>query len=90
MADKKLEYYSVGQFRELLKDIPDNAPIVAVPLNDSVRVALNVNIVKNGKLGDSYEGDIVAFETGLFDIPSGKEIKLNPSGQGVENEQGNN
>lgn len=90
MAEKKLNYYSVGQLRELLKDIQDNAPIVAIPLNDNVRVALNVNIVRNGKLGDSYEGDIVAFETGLFDIPSGKEIKLNPSQDVIENEQGNN
>lgn len=89
MAEKKLEYYSVGQLRELLKDISDDAPIVAVPLNDNVRVALNINIVRNGKLGNSYEGDIVAFDTGLFDIPSGKEIKLSPQGT-KENEQGNN
>lgn len=85
MADK-LEYYSVGNLREVLKDMADNVPVVSAPLNEDIRVALDVNIVADAKLGD-YTGNIVVFNTGLFDIKSGKRILLSPK---EEDEQGNN
>lgn len=76
MADK-LEYYSVGELKKVLAEVNDDAPVVSAPLNDKVRVALDLSVAKNGKLGD-YEGKIVVFTTGLFDIASGKRILLSP------------
>lgn len=84
---EKFKYFSVGELREAVKDISDDAPVVAAPLNDKIRVALDMNVVKEGKLGD-YTGNIVIFNTGLFDIASGKKILLTPEEQ--EDEQGNN
>lgn len=85
MADK-LKYYSVGDLRNVLKDLDDNVPVVSAPLNKNVRVALDVDIISDAKLGD-YTGNIVVFNTGLFDIASGKRVLLSPEEQ--ENEQGN-
>lgn len=85
MADK-LQYYSVGDLRKVLKDLPDDTPVVSAPLDEHVRVALDVSIIADAKLGD-YTGDIVVFNTGLFDIASGKQVLLSPK---EENEQGNN
>lgn len=83
----KLEYYSVGNLKDILKDLADDVPVVSAPLNNKVRVALDVDIISDAKLGD-YTGKIVVFNTGLFDIASGKRILLSPEEQ--ENEQGNN
>ena len=85
MADK-LEYYSVGDLRNAIKDMADNVPVVSAPLNKNVRVALDIDIVADAKLGD-YTGNIVVFNTGLFDIASGKRILLTPEEQ--EDEQRN-
>ena len=74
---EKLEYYSVGNLREALKDMADDVPVVSAPLNENIRVALDVDIVADAKLGD-YTGNIVVFNTGLFDIKSGKRILLSP------------
>lgn len=84
MADK-LQYYSVGDLRKVLKDLPDDTPVVSAPLNENVRVALDISIIADAKLGD-YTGNIVVFNTGLFDIASGKQVLLSPQ---KENEQGN-
>lgn len=81
---EKLKYYSVGNLREVLKDMADNVPVVSAPLNDKIRVALDVSIVADAKLGD-YTGNIVVFNTGLFDIETGKRVIL----AGESNEQGN-
>ena len=83
---EKLEYYSVGDLRNALKDMADDVPVVSAPLNKNVRVALDIDIVADAKLGD-YTGNIVVFNTGLFDIASGKRILLSPEEQ--EDEQGN-
>lgn len=82
---EKFKYYSVGNLREALKDMADDVPVVAAPINDKIRVALDLSIAKNAKLGD-YSGDIVIFNTGLFDIETGKRIVL----AGEKDEQGNN
>lgn len=81
---EKLKYYSVGNLREVLKDMTDDVPVVSAPLNDKIRVALDVSIVADAKLGD-YTGNIVVFNTGLFDIETGKRVIL----AGENNEQGN-
>lgn len=85
MADK-LEYYSVGNLREILKDLEDNVPVVSAPINEKVRVALDVSVYDDAKLGD-YTGKIVVFNAGLFDIATGKKIILSPGTK--EDEQGN-
>lgn len=82
---EKFKYYSVGNLREALKDMADDVPVVAAPINDKIRVALDLSITKDAKLGD-YSGDIVIFNTGLFDIETGKRIVL----AGEKDEQGNN
>ena len=82
---EKFKYYSVGNLREALKDMADDVPVVAAPINDKIRVALDLSITENAKLGD-YSGDIVIFNTGLFDIETGKRIVL----AGEKDEQGNN
>ena len=82
---EKLKYYSVGNLREVLKDMADDVPVVSAPLNDKIRVALDVSIVADAKLGD-YTGNIVVFNTGLFDIETGKRVIL----AGESDEQGNN
>lgn len=84
---EKLEYYSVGDLRNVLKDMADDVPVVSAPLNDDIRVALDVSIIGDAKLGD-YVGNVVVFNTGLFDIASGKRVFLTPGEE--ENEQGNN
>ena len=84
MADK-LKYYSVGDLRSVLKDMADDVPVVSAPINENVRVALDISIVSDAKLGD-YTGNIVVFNTGLFDIASGKRVLLSPE---QKNEQGN-
>jgi len=81
---EKLKYYSVGDLRAALKDMADNVPVVSAPLNDKVRVALDLNIISDAKLGD-YTGNVVVFNTGLFDIETGKRIVLS----GEKDEQGN-
>lgn len=86
MADK-LEYYSVGDLRKVLEGLEDNVPVVSAPISDKVRVALDVSIFDDAKLGD-YTGKIVVFNTGLFDIASGKRVVLSPGTE--EDEQGNN
>lgn len=83
----KLKYFSVGDLRKAIAEVADDAPVVAAPLNDKVRVALDLSIAEDGKLGD-YEGNVVVFSTGLFDIPSGKRILLSPEDE--KDEQGNN
>ena len=80
-----LKYYSVGNLREAIKDMADDVPVVAAPIDENIRVALVLSIVKDGKLGD-YSGNIVIFNTELIDIKSGKRIVLT----GASNEQGNN
>ena len=85
MADK-LKYYSVGDLRNAIKDMADDVPVVSAPLNKDVRVALDIDIIADAKLGD-YTGNIVVFNTGLFDIASGKRILLTPEEQ--KDEQGN-
>lgn len=82
---EKLKYYSVGDLRTALKDMADNVPVVSAPLNDKVRVALDLSIISDAKLGD-YTGNVVVFNTGLFDIETGKRIVLS----GEKDEQGNN
>lgn len=82
---EKLKYYSVGDLRAALKDMADNVPVVSAPLNDKVRVALDLSIISDAKLGD-YTGNVVVFNTGLFDIETGKRIVLS----GEKDEQGNN
>ena len=82
---EKLKYYSVGDLRAALKDMSDDVPVVSAPLNDKVRVALDLNIISDAKLGD-YTGNVVVFNTGLFDIETGKRIVLS----GEKDEQGNN
>ncbi len=84
--ENKVEYYTVAKLRELLSGLDDNTPVVAAPINDNIRVALNVNVM-TGALGD-YKGDVLVFETGLFDIATNKEIILAPKVE--SNEQGNN
>lgn len=81
---EKLKYYSVGDLRTALKDMADNVPVVSAPLNDKVRVALDLSIISDAKLGD-YTGNVVVFNTGLFDIETGKRIVLS----GEKDEQGN-
>ena len=83
---EKFKYFSVGDLRKVLKDMADDVPVVSAPLNNKVKVALDVDIISDGKLGD-YTGNIVIFNTGLFDIASGKRILLSPEEQ--EDEQGN-
>ena len=81
---EKLKYYSVGDLRAALKDMADNVPVVSAPINDKVRVALDLSIISDAKLGD-YTGNVVIFNTGLFDIETGKRIVLS----GEKDEQGN-
>lgn len=81
---EKLKYYSVGDLRAALKDMSDDVPVVSAPLNDKVRVALDLSIISDAKLGD-YTGNVVVFNTGLFDIETGKRIVLS----GEKDEQGN-
>lgn len=81
---EKFKYYSVGDLRAAIKDMADDVPVVSAPLNDKVRVALDLSIISDAKLGD-YTGNIVVFNTGLFDIETGKRIVL----AGESNEQGN-
>lgn len=83
---EKLKYYSVGDLRNAIKDMADDVPVVSAPLNKDVRVALDIDIIADAKLGD-YTGNIVVFNTGLFDIASGKRILLTPEEQ--KDEQGN-
>lgn len=88
MGEKEntVKYYTVSKLKELLSSLSDDTPIVAAPLNDNIRVALNMNVM-NGTIGD-YNGDILVFDTGLFDIATNKEIILAPKAD--SNEQGNN
>ena len=86
MADK-LKYYSVGDLRKVLEGLNDDTPVVSAPIDSKVRVALDVSIYDDAKLGD-YVGKIVVFNTGLFDIASGKRIVL--SSEAEEDEQRNN
>lgn len=72
---EKLKYYSVGDLRAAIKDMADDVPVVSAPLNDKIRVALDLNIYPDAKLGD-YTGNIVVFNTGLFDIETGKRVVL--------------
>ena len=72
---EKIKYYSVGDLRTAIKNMPDDAPVVSAPLNDKIRVALDLSIIPDGKLGD-YTGNIVVFSTGLFDIETGKRVIL--------------
>lgn len=81
---EKLKYYSVGDLRAAIKDMADDVPVVSAPLNDKVRVALDLSIVADAKLGD-YTGNVVVFNTGLFDIETGKRVILS----GTNDEQGN-
>lgn len=74
----KLKTYTLGEMRELLKDLPDDSPIVAAPINESIRVALNIEVYRDASLED-YKGPIVVFSSGLFDINSGNEIHIEPS-----------
>lgn len=83
---EEFKYFSVGDLRKVLKDMADDVPVVSAPINKNVRVALDVDIISDAKLGP-YTGNIVVFNTGLFDIASGKRILLSPEEQ--ENEQGN-
>lgn len=83
---EKLKYYSVGDLRNAIKDMADDVPVVSAPINKNVRVALDIDIIADAKLGD-YTGNIVVFNTGLFDIASGKRILLTPEEQ--KDEQGN-
>ena len=85
MADK-LKYYSVGDLRKVLNGLDDNTPVVSAPIDSKVRVALDVSIYDDAKLGD-YIGKIVVFNTGLFDIATGKKIVLSSGTE--EDEQGN-
>lgn len=71
----KVSFYTVGRLRETLKDLPDGAPVVAAPLNENIRVALDIMIAHEATLGE-YTGDIAIFNTGLFDIATGKPIDL--------------
>ncbi len=71
---EEFKYFSVGDLRKVLKDMADDVPVVSAPLNKKVRVALDVDIISDAKLGD-YAGNIVIFNTGLFDIAN-KEIIL--------------
>ena len=73
--EKKAEYYTVGKLRDALKDVPDDTPIAAVPLNENVRVTIDISIVPEAKIAE-YEGQAVLFITGLFDVKTGKEIAL--------------
>lgn len=90
MADK-IKYFSVGDLRKVVDGLDDSVPVLSAPLNDSIRVALDINVVDKGKFGD-YEGKIVIFNTGLFDIASDKRITLTPIDGAKEqvDEQGNN
>ncbi len=83
---EKLKYYSVGDLRNAIKDMADDVPVVSAPLNKDIRVALDIDIIADAKLGD-YTGNIVVFNTGLFDIASGKRVLLTPEEQ--KDEQGN-
>lgn len=74
----RLKTYTLGAMRELLKDLDDETPIVAAPIDDRIRVALNIEIYKDATL-DSYKGPVVVFTSGLFDIKSGNEIHIEQS-----------
>ena len=80
---EKFKYYSVGDLRAAIKDMTDDVPVVSAPLNDKIRVALDLSIFSDAKLGD-YTGNIVVFNTGLFDIETGKRIVLTGEKEGHE------
>lgn len=75
VAEEKKDYYTVGNLRKALQELPDDTPIAAAPLNDNVRVTIDVSIVPEAKIGD-YTGRAVLFIAGLFDNNTGKEITL--------------
>lgn len=89
MADE-FKYFSVGDLRKFIEGLDDSVPVLSAPLNEKIRVALDINMVEKGKIGD-YEGKIVIFNTGLFDIDSGKRILITPKAKAEEetDEQGN-
>ena len=94
MAEMKMKYFSIGDLKKVIEGLDDVVPVLSAPLNDKIRVALDMNVVEKGKFGD-YEGKIVIFNTELIDIASGMKIVLSGEKENTgetksEDEQGNN
>ena len=86
MAETEMTYFSVGDLRKVVEGLDDNVPVLSAPINDKVRVAMDINIVEKGKFGD-YEGKIVLFNTELIDIATNLRIVLGPANEAEEIKQ---
>ena len=86
MAETEMTYFSVGDLRKVVEGLDDNVPVLSAPINDKVRVAMDINIVEKGKFGN-YEGKIVLFNTELIDIATNSRIVLGPASEAEETKQ---
>ena len=69
---EKLKYYSVGDLRAAIKDMADDVPVVSAPLNDKIRVALDLNIYPDAK-----KKDIEQFKIDFKDMLEEENVDLN-------------